>query len=254
MGERGRGRWRQPTSRWVGLAVAGAYVVITAITGTALLVTGQQISEADAQAGKPMGATARYTDTITVTRDPSTVPRPTSTHTPPPSTRKQSQTTTTTTAPMTEPAQRHPDVPSGYQRVHGPGGMTTTVPATWAQHRTTGPGAMLAVDPRDALRYVKYGGSATPDNDMLAVHLMYESSFAARSVGYKRLALSETTFHGADAVVWEFQVTGAGGLRHVKSLYWRMRGTEYFVFAADVQSDWARMTPIYDRLVAGATP
>src|ERR1044072_2915168 len=68
------GRWRQPTSRWVVLAVAGAYVVITAITGTALLVAGQRISAADAAKGPSAGAFAQYTDTITVTNDPRTLP------------------------------------------------------------------------------------------------------------------------------------------------------------------------------------
>lgn len=247
------GRWRQPTSRWVGLAVAGAYAVITAVTGTALLVAGQQVSKADAQSGPSAGAFAQYTDTITVTNDPRTLPKThTRTTTPSPTT-----ITTHVTAPQTHtttPKPTHAPAKSGYEQATGPAGMRTVVPAGWAQARSTGPGADIAVDPGNAQRYVKFGGAATPDSDMLATHLMYEASYASRSDGYHRVSLLGATFHHTEAVVWEFRFAGPGGTQHAKSLYWRVRGTEYFVLVSGPERDWPRMSAIYQQMVNAAKP
>ncbi|TDP97729.1 hypothetical protein [Labedaea rhizosphaerae] len=251
------GRFRQPTSRWVGFAVAGAYVVITAITGTALLVAGQRISAADAQAGPPAGAFAQYTDTITVTNDPQTLPRThTRTTTPSPTT---VTTRVTTQPPRTQPHTTTPKptqthARSAYDHVTGPAGLRTVVPDGWAQARSTGPGAEIAVDPSNSQRYVKYGGSAIDGSDMLATHLMYEASYAARSDGYHRVALLDATFREADAVVWEFRFTGPGGTQHAKSLYWRVKGVEYFVLVSGPERDWSRMSAVYDQMVAAARP
>ena len=253
------GRFRQPTSRWVGFAVAGAYVVITAITGTALLVAGQRISAADAQAGPSAGAFAQYTDTITVTNDPHTLPRThTKTTTPSPTTVTTHVTTqpparphtTTTTAAKPKPSHGK----SGYDHVTGPAGLRTVVPDGWVQARSTGPGADIAVDPANAQRYVKFGGSAVTDGDMLATHLMYEATYAARSDDYHRISLLDATFHKAEAVVWEFRFAGPGGTQHVKSLYWRVDGTEYFVLVSGPEADWSRMSAIYNQMVGAAKP
>jgi hypothetical protein len=248
------GRFRQPTSRWVGLAVAGAYVAITAITGTALLVAGQQLSAADAQAGPSAGAFAQYTDTMTVTNDPHTLPQThTRTSTPSPSTvttrvTPPPQSHTTTQAPAKPPAK------PGYKQVTGPAGMRTVIPGGWDQARSTGPGADIAVDPANTQRYVKFGGSATSDSDMLATHLMYEASYASRSDGYHRVSLLGATFHNVEAAVWEFRFAGPGGTQHAKSLYWRSKGTEYFILVSGPERDWARMSGIYNQMVAHAKP
>lgn len=247
------GRFRQPTSRWVGFAVAGAYVVITAITGTALLVAGQQISAADAEAGPSAGAFAQYTDTMTVTNDPRTLPTHTKTTTPSPTT----VTTHVTTQPPTHttaPKPTKPKAKSGYDHVTGPAGMGTVVPDGWAHARSTGPGADIAVDPANAQRYVKFGGSATSDSDILATHLMYEASYAARSDGYHRVSLLDSAFRGAEAVMWEFRFSGPGGTQHAKSLYWRIKGTEYFLLVSGPDRDWQRMSAIYNKMVDAATP
>ena len=249
------GRFRQPTSRWVGFAVAGAYVVITAITGTALLVAGQQISAADAQSGPSAGAFAQYTDTITVTNDPHTLPRTrTRTTTPSPTTVTTRVTThaSPTRTTTSKPTPTHGK--SGYDHVTGPSGMRTVVPDGWAQARSTGPGADIAVDPANAQRYVKFGGSAITDADILATHLMYEASYAARSDGYHRVSLLDATFHKDEAVVWEFRVDGPGGTQHAKSLYWRVKGVEYFVLVSGPENDWPRMSAIYNQMVASAKP
>ncbi|HEV2784389.1 MAG TPA: hypothetical protein VGX25_33805 [Actinophytocola sp.] len=162
-----------------------------------------------------------------------------------------STTTTTTTAP---PKPTPGDVPAGYQRVTGPAGMRTVIPTGWRTQRSSGPGAMQAVDPADADRYVKYGGSAAPLIAIETSHIRYENDFAVRAPDYRRLKLDSATYGGHDAVEWEFEHRDGDGILHVRSLYWRADGKEYFVLVAAPAARWTAAKPIYDTMIAHATP
>jgi hypothetical protein len=234
------------SSHWLASAFAGAYLVLSLVLGVALLSMPKESSSATAPAASI--PTFAYEDGPTRppaaspdSRDDSAGPRGTTTTTPSP-------TTTTTTSPPTTSA------PVGFQPVAGPGGLRTVIPAGWRSAKTTGPGALQATDPADTVRYVKYGGSSAPDLDIESSHIQYENVFAVRAVDYRRITLTSARYGGHDAVEWEFEHREGATLLHVRSLYWRTGGTEYFVLAAAPAERWPAMRSVYDAMVSNATP
>jgi hypothetical protein len=170
--------------------------------------------------------------------DPTTVPVPTTRPT----------TTRSTSSSLALSA------PDGFQRVSGPAGVFTVIPAGWSAVRSTGPGALQAADPAGTGRYVKFGGSVAPQIAIDLSHIQYENGFAARSADYRRIALSLATYGGHEAVEWEFEHRDGPNISHVRSLYWRVGGKEYFVLASAPVAQWAQMRPIYDTMVANTDP
>jgi hypothetical protein len=144
--------------------------------------------------------------------------------------------------------------PAGFKWVNGPSGLRTVIPEDWRSRPSTGPGAMQAVDPADTVRYVKYGGSTAPDIAIEPSHIRYENVFATRAADYRRITLSSAKYAGHEAVVWEFEHRENGAYLHVKSLYWRAAGTEFFVLAAGPAERWHEMLPIYDAMIGHASP
>jgi hypothetical protein len=237
------GRRAQLSSRWLASTVALAYLAVSATVGITLLVSP-----------KPPGAQATPTVTTLESakeRDPRDVPRviPNSSD----DSGARGTTSTTTPPPTTTPAPTS-TAPAGFQRVSGPAGIQTVIPNGWRTMRSTGPGSAQASDPDDAGRYVKYGGSPAPGIGIEPSHIEYEHGFAARSIDYRRIALSSATYGGHDAVEWEFEHHDGTRLLHVRSLYWRTSGNEYFVLAAAPTTKWPAMLPVYDAMVANATP
>jgi hypothetical protein len=145
-------------------------------------------------------------------------------------------------------------VPEGYERVAGPGGLVTTVPKGWPITRSTGPGSMQATDPADPNRHVRYGGAFAPADDLLQSHVDYEATFAATKRNFTRLSLGTTTYHGVLAVDWEFEHDVDGVRRHVHSMYWRINGVEYFIYASSTSDSWPRTLPIYHAMIDHVTP
>ncbi|SDC51055.1 hypothetical protein [Actinokineospora iranica] len=145
-------------------------------------------------------------------------------------------------------------VPEGYQRVAGPGGIVTTIPDGWIVTRSSGPGAMQATDPADPTRFIRYGGAPAPAVDLVRSHVDYERAFAATRQRFQRLSLGTATYHGVQAVDWEFEHDTAAGRLHVHSMYWRVAGTEYFLYATSTVERWAETAPVYRTMVENVTP
>jgi hypothetical protein len=232
------------SSHWLASAFAGAYLVLSLVLGVALL----SMPKDSGPAAAPVASipTFAYQDSPTQapaaspnSRDDSGAPRGTTTTQPP--------TTTTTTPPVSS-------APVGYQPVAGPGGLHTVIPAGWHSRKTTGPGALQAIDPADTVSYVKYGGSLASALGIESTHIQYENDFATRAVDYRRITLSSARYSGHDAVEWEFEHREGAQVLHVRSLYWRADGTEYFVLAAAPVTRWPAMRSIYDAMVANAAP
>jgi hypothetical protein len=243
-----RGLRGKLSSHWLASALAAGYLVLSIVLGVALLTAPVYTTGATA----PVASTPTSTfedlppDPTTETGGgvdssgaaATTVPRPSA----------RPPTTTTRHPPATLPA------PAGYQRVSGPAGLRTVIPAGWRAARSTGPGAVQANDPADAEHYVKYGGSAAPTLAIETSHVQYENDFAARSANYRRIKLRSASYGGHDAVEWEFEQREGVSVKHVSSLYWRADGKEYFILAAAPTGEWQHMRPVYDAMVANATP
>ncbi|WP_285610484.1 hypothetical protein [Actinokineospora globicatena] len=159
-----------------------------------------------------------------------------------------STTTAGTPSPVAMP------VPEGYQRVAGPGGLITTIPVGWTITRSSGPGAMQATDPDDPGRYVRYGGAPAPAEDLVASHVDYELRFAGAHRGFQRHSLGTATYHDVAALDWEFEHDSAAGRRRAHSLYWRIGGTEYFLYASAPAARWSETKPIFNTMVDNSTP
>lgn len=145
-------------------------------------------------------------------------------------------------------------IPEGFQRVAGPGGLVTTVPKGWTITRSTGPGAVQATDPADPERFVRYGGSTPPAQSLNESHVDYAKRFGAGKPGYVSVRLDALTYRGMPAVEWEFEHDSAAGRRHAKSLYWRVEGIEFFIYAASTSERWTDTEPIYRTMMANSTP
>ncbi|MFC5286326.1 hypothetical protein ACFPM7_04625 [Actinokineospora guangxiensis] len=145
-------------------------------------------------------------------------------------------------------------IPEGYQRVAGPGGLVTTVPKGWKITRSTGPGAVQATDPDDSQRFVRYGGAEHPPVSLNQSHVDYAKTFAATKPGYESIRLDAVTYRGLAAVEWEFAHDTDDGRRRAKSLYWRIDGIEYFIYAASAEQRWPETEAIYKTMVANTTP
>ncbi|GAA4441273.1 hypothetical protein ACFQV2_30980 [Actinokineospora soli] len=145
-------------------------------------------------------------------------------------------------------------IPEGYQRVAGPGGLLTTVPKGWTITRSTGPGSVQATDPDDPDRFVRYGGAPSPAEGLNESHVDYAKQFAASKPGYTSIRLDALSYRGVPAVEWEFAHDAPGGRRHAKSLYWRVDGTEFFIYAASSTDRWSETEPIYRTMMRNTEP
>lgn len=234
------------SSHWLASIFALTYLIISILLGIALLNAPKV----------PGGGAAPVASTPTIDYpDPTDNPGLPDPGAPDDSGATGTATTTTTTqAPPTTTTSPKPNAPAGYQPVTGPAGLRTVIPVGWRSSRATGPGAVQATDPADAERFVKYGGSVAPDVGIEPAHIQYENGFAVRTPDYKRLVLSSARYGGHDAVLWEFEHRDHGDVQHVRSLYWRAGGKEYFVLASAPANRWDAMVPIYETMVANASP
>jgi hypothetical protein len=139
--------------------------------------------------------------------------------------------------------------------VAGDDGLTTVVPAGWPAARLpTQPHAFQATDPADASRFVRFGGSLA-SGDLRRTHEDYERDDAARRLpGLTRIAMTETVLHDVPALDWEFEWNAPEGRRHVRSLYWRVDGIEYFVYASSTVQEWPEMPAILQAMADNARP
>jgi hypothetical protein len=236
-----RGRISSP---WLAGTFAAAYLIGSILLGIALLTAPDDPAGGAAPAANTPGYEYR--------------PMP-ATPAPPPSPEEStrpgdlsSTEATITVAPPSPPPP--PAAPAGFRPVRGPAGLRTVIPDGWPAMPSAGPGADQATDPDNATHYVKYGGSAAPTAGIESSHARYENGFAARTDGYRRIALASASYDGHAAVEWEFEHRDATGVRHVRSLYWRSDGKEYFLLAAAPAAQWEQMKPVYDAMVANADP
>ncbi|MFI5589585.1 hypothetical protein ACIA5G_31370 [Amycolatopsis sp. NPDC051758] len=145
-------------------------------------------------------------------------------------------------------------LPGGLDRVRGPAGLETVLPRGWPTKTLPEPGSMQATDPDDPRRIVKFGGAPPSDgSDILTYHERYARQIAQRS-GYVQYGLQPTTLRGHDAVDWEFAWDAPEGRRHVRAVYWRSGGLEYYVYLHGPESSWPATAELAERMLDASTP
>ncbi|MFI9450088.1 hypothetical protein [Amycolatopsis sp. NPDC052450] len=131
----------------------------------------------------------------------------------------------------TETSNGTESLPLSMERVNGPAGLETVIPRGWPTKTLSEPGSEQATDPADDRRIIKFGGAPpSGSTNILDYHLDYERKVAKRP-GYVLHALTPTSVRDHDAVDWRFEWNAPEGRRHVRVVYWRTGGIEYFVYA-----------------------
>ncbi|WP_370944715.1 hypothetical protein AB5J62_37145 [Amycolatopsis sp. cg5] len=213
----------------LALVVAAANLTACALVGTALLVT-TGTGDTPAAQSPPPGSLTTATGLPTVApSSPSPSPSP---------------------SPSATPS----TLPDNFQPVAGPAGFHTAIPAGWTTSPVRdSPGATQATDPAKPTRFVRYGG-ASATGEILKSHVDYEKATSKRLAGFARSQLREMTLHGNEAITWDFEWTAPEGLRHVRSIYWRKSGIEYFCYASSLASEWHEMDSILTTMTDNAKP
>ncbi|MFL6142279.1 MAG: hypothetical protein ACJ72N_10500 [Labedaea sp.] len=243
------------SSHWLASAIALAYLIATSTLGVVLLSAPEQPVAApagnayDARTGATAGADSGASTGAPATTAPPSTSGPAGSRVP--TGPAGAARTSTRAAP---PAPLPVTAPPGFRRVTGPAGVRTVIPAGWSSVRTTGPGAVQATDPAGTGGFVKYGGSAAPGVGIDLTHVKYENDFATRAAEYSRIVLRSARYGGHDAVEWEFEHRDGPQVAHVKSIYWRAEGKEYFLLASAPATQWPQMKSVYDTMVANADP
>jgi eukaryotic-like serine/threonine-protein kinase len=210
-GQRDRGRRR------VAVVAAVAVVVLAAAGGIAVAVWPSPDPGPAAAPGSALALPTALPDAPTpaaTTPDPTT-PDPTRTPTPTPT-----------------PA----DVPGGYGRVTGSAGLSVAVPVDWDLARGVPiPSNSEVTDPADPRRLLRFAADPAEGVTVRAKVAALAHKAATRD-GYAEVRTDET----AGGVDWEFRFRDDDGVpTHVHGRYWRVGGTDYVVYAAAPERDWA---------------
>lgn len=139
-------------------------------------------------------------------------------------------------APTNTPTSSAPQssAPNDFQDVSGPGGITTKIPAGWQAKVRSGGTDAQATDPAHPTSFLRYGGSASPDQPLIEIMRNAERSFSTKYPGYRLVGLRPGTWRGHESVSWEFEFDTADGRKHVESVYWRAGGLDYEIGRAHV--------------------
>ncbi|MGX5182607.1 protein kinase domain-containing protein [Streptomyces avermitilis] len=96
--------------------------------------------------------------------------------------------------------------------------------------------------------------NATPARGDLLKQWQVAEEDREKGLNYRRIRLEQTTFRGAPAVVWEYNVTAKGQYWHVRLLGFRSRGTSYEIstwYHPDIEGS---AVPAYERVKKSFTP
>ena len=168
-------------------------------------------------------------------------------------------TTTTITPPAAstsplETSSPSEALPDSLERVNGPAGLQTVLPRGWPTKTLPEPGSEQATDPADSRRIVKFGGAPPADGtDIMTYHQRYEQQIAKRG-GYVLIGLRPTTLRGHEAVDWEFAWDAPEGRHHVRAVYWRSDGIEYYVYVHGPEETWPDTASLAQRMLDESTP
>lgn len=97
-------------------------------------------------------------------------------------------------------------------------------------------------------------GNATLARGDLMVQWEKTEVDTSKGLGYRRIRLEETTFRGAPAVVWEYEVTARGLPWHVRLLGCNTAGKSYQIrtwYEPDIED---RALPVYQGVRDSFTP
>ncbi|WP_051766318.1 hypothetical protein [Saccharothrix syringae] len=151
------------------------------------------------------------------------------------------------TPPTTDPAA----APPGFRTSRAPGGLVTVVPEGWPVRPGTVATTLVAADPADPRREVRFGGAPVTDPGRTLLERITAAAVEReREPGHARLGLGAAEVRGFPAVRWEFEEAGA----RTAVAYWETGGTEYVVYASGPAGDWPATGALLTTMVDAARP
>ncbi|MGP4049643.1 protein kinase domain-containing protein [Streptomyces sp. 2A115] len=174
-------------------------------------------------------------------------------------------------AAPSSPSSSPSSTPSGATSVSPSPTVAGTVrPPTLPAGARTEAGVFMWVPPKGWTRQVNSGAEVhytSPDGkqeivgnatlargDLMAQWKKKEENDTSKGLGYRRIRLEETTFRGAPAVVWEYEVTARGLPWHVRLLGFNTGGKSYQIstwYEPDIED---RALSVYERVRDSFTP
>ncbi|MFE2752218.1 hypothetical protein ACFXGA_09445 [Actinosynnema sp. NPDC059335] len=144
--------------------------------------------------------------------------------------------TTTTQTPAPTPTTTNP---SDLRQIEAPGGLTTTIPATWTVAEGTVTTTLVATDPTSPRRELRLGGAPVTDPGKTLLDRITEAATdREREPGHRRVTLTATTIRGHPAVTWEFDENASSGPKRVATAFWEANGIEYVLYSAGPPEEW----------------
>jgi hypothetical protein len=113
---------------------------------------------------------------------------------------------------------------------------------------------VIASDPAGTGRWVRIGADPTQSGTLLAARQAYVPVFARDHKGYNTIRIEPLTHRGLEAVDWEFEYDLDGVRRHLRIVYWRKGGTDYYVYASSRLDNWSLTQPIFDEMLRNSGP
>jgi hypothetical protein len=146
-------------------------------------------------------------------------------------------------------------IPPSFQRTVGGTEMSTLIPVDWPVSPCgAGNGCMQANNPRDASQFLRFGRIPATSRSLASIETDYERTFRSTRTGYRQLKFQVGTYHGCEAVQWEFEFDSDGIQRHARGLYWRANGNDYFIYASSTTAKWSGMAEIFQTMLAESAP
>ncbi|MCP2249416.1 hypothetical protein [Lentzea aerocolonigenes] len=211
------------SSRSLALALASAYLVVSTLTGIALMT--EQKPEPHA-----LDATTYDYTTTTATGTTTTTTRP-------------ARRTTTTTAD------------TSYDLVNGAYELVTAIPKGWSVRQ--GDVSTVSVARSDTMPgYEVRLGGAPPDEPaktlLERISTAHEAKLGKNS--YAMETLRDTRFHGYPAVEWSYTTTSNGTSQFCTGAWWEAGGIEYVLFVVSPLSGRATAEKLLNLMTTHAKP
>jgi hypothetical protein len=128
------------------------------------------------------------------------------------------------------------------------------IPIGWPAQLRAGKTDIQATNPAEPTSFLRYGGSPSPATPLLTVLQASERGFPPGHPGYQLIALRPGKWRGYESVTWEFEFDADGGRKHANSVYWRVGGSDYVLYASALVSSWPQMKTIYATALAATKP
>jgi hypothetical protein len=145
---------------------------------------------------------------------------------------------TRTAAPPARTTAPTSTTPAGFREVTGPHLLKTVLPEKWRVRTGAVPTTLVATDPDDPRREVRFGGAPVSDPSTDLSSRIRRVAGNTKVEGYRRTAVESSRFHDYPAIRWDYEYLRDDEPRQVSTFYWEALDIEYVIYAASAPEEW----------------